>query len=223
MSLRTTDLRNLLYDVAPTHSPVILAGRSVGFSSALAFEGRVPARRRGARGLAGLVVRLDCSKSKAPPSSPAGALLPPVLRFVIPRQRFVHGSQRCQFFPAGGRMNLRRRLQSPGLSRLGFNPNGPRGLARPAITCLKRAKVPVAPLLRRGRVSHPIRWSNPIGSLPTTLMVRVRDRIPLSSRRRIFVVVWRDLTGWGSSSAIMIALRTSLESTPPPGRGGWQN
>ena len=37
------------------------------------------------------------SKSKAPPSSPAGALLPPVLRFVIPRQRFVHGSHGVDF------------------------------------------------------------------------------------------------------------------------------
>ena len=31
-------------------------------------------------------------------------------RFVIPRQRFVHGSQGVNFAPAGGRMNLGRRL-----------------------------------------------------------------------------------------------------------------
>ena len=37
------------------------------------------------------------SKSKAPPSSPAGALLPPILRFVIQRQRFVHGSHGVNF------------------------------------------------------------------------------------------------------------------------------
>jgi hypothetical protein len=38
-------------------------------------------------------------------------------------------------------------------------------------------------------------------------VVRVLDRIPLSRRRRIFVVVWRDLTGWASSSAIMYLCR----------------
>src|SRR5262249_15775744 len=33
------------------------------------------------------------TKSKAPPRSTGRRALPPVLRFVIPRQRFVHGSQ----------------------------------------------------------------------------------------------------------------------------------
>jgi len=41
-------------------------------------------------------------KSKAPSSSPAGALLPPVLRFVIPRQRSVHGSHGVNFSLPGG-------------------------------------------------------------------------------------------------------------------------
>jgi hypothetical protein len=46
------------------------------------------------------VFRAAKGKSKAPPSSPA--LLPPVLRFVIPRQRFVHGSHGVNFSLPGG-------------------------------------------------------------------------------------------------------------------------
>ena len=44
-------------------------------------------------------------------------------------------------------------------------------------------------------------------SSPTTLTVRVPRPNSASRRRRIFVVVWRDLTGWRSSSAIMYLCR----------------
>jgi hypothetical protein len=59
-------------------------------------------------------------RGRAPPSSPAGALLPPVLQ------------SRCQFFPAGGRMNLRRRLQPLVLSRAGLQSERPKGACPPS-------------------------------------------------------------------------------------------
>ena len=69
------------------------------------------------------------SKSKAPPASPAGALLPPVLRFVIPRAKDLFMAATVSIFPCRGKD--KEGVSTPGFDRAGLQSERPKGACPP--------------------------------------------------------------------------------------------